>query len=275
MWQGRFKSWYVYDESYLKSLVKYIEYNPIKAKIGQFRWAMSSKEDIFTCLNYKLIDNIDLSKKFSEKELQNIDNLFNAKLIVVNELVIPKVKEKLEVHFKNKHREIAIANAIKDGYKQIEIAKYLDLSTIAISKIYKIYRQKVELFNKLRDKGIFWSYSKDISYEKAGENLLIEYLFKYADFDDIQQGFELFGKRVMKRVWEDKLKSDKRFIKLNFMIARVFLGMLEGINFKLFSVALLYTDDIEDDNIEYLEPIKILSKEQIRNFFQLELEKSK
>jgi len=111
-----------------------------------------------------------------------------------------KVKEKLEVHFKNKHRK---------------------------------YQQKVSLFNKLRDKGIFWSYSKDISYEKAGENLTIEYLLKYGDFDEIQQGFELFGKRVMKRIWEEKLKSDKRFIKLNFMIARVFLGMnIEASYFK-------------------------------------------
>ena len=93
--------------------------------------------------------------------------------------------------------------------------------------------QKAALFNKLRDKGIFWSYSKDITYEEAGENLLIEYLYKYGDFDDIQLGFDLFGKRVMKRVWEEKLKSDKRFIKLNFMIARVFLGMdIEASYFK-------------------------------------------
>ena len=229
LWQGRFKSWYVYNESYLKSLVKYIEFNPVKAnmvhEIGQFRWAMSSKQDLFGSLNYTLIDNIDLSKKLSEQELRNIDNLFHAKLIVVNELVTPKVKKRLEEHFKESKREAAIANAIQDGYKQREIAEYLGLSTVAVSKIYKIYRQKVSLFNKLRAKGIFWSYSKDISYEKAGENLLIEYLFKYADFDDIQQGFELFGKRVMRRVWEEKLKSDKRFIKLNFMIARVFLGM--------------------------------------------------
>jgi len=89
------------------------------------------------------------------------------------------------------------------------------------------------LFNKLRNKGIFWSYSKEIRYEKAGENLLIEYLYKYADFDDIRLGFSLFGKRVMKRVWEEKLKSDKRFVKLNFMIARVFLGMdIEASYFK-------------------------------------------
>ena len=49
------------------------------------------------------------------------------------------------------------------------------------------------------------------------------------------------------------------------------LTVLEGINFKLFSVALLYTDDIEDDNIEYLEPIEVLNKEQIRDFFEQRL----
>lgn len=53
------------------------------------------------------------------------------------------------------------------------------------------------------------------------------------------------------------------------------LDVLEGINFKLFSVALVYTDDIEDDNIEYLEPVEDLSKEEIRDFFQFALDKSK
>ena len=53
------------------------------------------------------------------------------------------------------------------------------------------------------------------------------------------------------------------------------LGVVEGINFKLFSIALLYIDDIEDDNIEHLEPIEILSKEEIRDFFQIELDKIK
>ena len=237
LWQGRFKSWYVYDESYLKSLVKYIEFNPIKAnivkKIGEFRWAMSSKINDFECSNYELMESIDLEKNLSEKELIEIANLFNTKLAVINEFVVPKVKEKLEIHFENKKREVAIAHAIEDGYKQKEIADYLQLSTIAISKIYKIYRQKVGLFNKLRDKGIFWSYSKEITYEKAGERLLIEYLYKYGDFDDISLGFKLFGKRAMKQIWEEKLKSDKRFIKLNFMLARVFLDMdIEASYFK-------------------------------------------
>jgi len=67
-------------------------------------------------------------------------------------------------------------------------------------------------------------------------------------------------------------------VKKSMSLKKIFkcsLDVLEGINFKLFSVALLYTDDIEDDNIEYLEPIEILTKEQIRDFFQLELKKTK
>ena len=50
-------------------------------------------------------------------------------------------------------------------------------------------------------------------------------------------------------------------------------NILEGINFKLFAVALLYIDDIEDDNIEYLEPKEQLSKEQIRDYFQSKLDR--
>lgn len=231
LWQGRFKSWYVYDEHYLKSLVKYIEHNPNEAnlsqKTGEYRWTMSSKIDKASCLNYDLIDSTNLDLKLNKKELEEIDKVYTAKLEKVNEMIVPKSKKKLDFYFGQylNRREAAISNAISDGYKQIEIASYLNLSSVAISKIYKNYRKKIALFSKLRDKGIFWSYSKEITYEEAGENLLIEYLLKYGDFDDIKLGFELFGKRVMKSVWEERVKSDQRFIKLNLMIARVFLGM--------------------------------------------------
>jgi len=50
-------------------------------------------------------------------------------------------------------------------------------------------------------------------------------------------------------------------------------NIVEGINFKLFAIALLYIDDIEDDNIEYLEPIDRISKEKIRDFFEARLNK--
>lgn len=85
--------------------------------------------------------------------------------------------------------------------------------------------QKEKLFNKLKNKGIFWSYSKALTYEKAGDKLFLEYLLKYGDFDDLILAFKLYEKDVIKLVWEQTLKEDKRFVKLNLMLARVFFGM--------------------------------------------------
>jgi archaellum component FlaF (FlaF/FlaG flagellin family) len=52
-------------------------------------------------------------------------------------------------------------------------------------------------------------------------------------------------------------------------------NVVEGINMKLFIVSLLYIDDIEDDAIEYLEPEEIISKEEIRDYFQKQIDKLK
>ena len=67
-------------------------------------------------------------------------------------------------------------------------------------------------------------------------------------------------------------------IKKSMSLRKMFecsLVILDGINFKLFSIALLYTDDIEDDSITYLEPIEILSKEAIGEYFYLQLKKNR
>ena len=229
LWQGRFKSWYIYDESYLQTLIRYIEFNPIKAnitkKIGKYKWAMSSNSVKFSMLNYELIERIDFTKALDEKELKKVDEFYRVKLEIKNDSISQKKRISLENYFKKYPKEQAIYKAVKDGYTQSQIAKYLNLSNVAISKILKIYKQKIALFDKLRDRGIFWSYSNSITYDKAGEKLTIEYLLKYGDFDDIVLGFKLFGKRVMKRVWKERLESDRRFIKLNLMLARVFFGM--------------------------------------------------
>jgi hypothetical protein len=92
---------------------------------------------------------------------------------------------------------------------------------------------KKELFDKLKNRGVFWSYSKDITYKEAGDELFLEYLFKYGDFDDLVWAFKLYDKEYLKKVWQKKLQDDKRFIKLNVIIARVFFGMdVDGSYFK-------------------------------------------
>ena len=229
LWQGRFKSWYVYDESYLKSLVRYIEFNPIKANmtqyIGQYRWAMSSNIIQFSMLNFVLVENTNFDKDLDKKELEKIDELYRAKIEIKDDIVENKIQKKLTEYFETLPKEQAIYRAVADKYTQKEVGAFLGLSHVAISKSIRMYKQKVKLFNKLKDKGVFWSYKKDISYDESGSEFFIEYLLKYGDFDDIKLGFELFGKRVMKKVWEKKLKADKSFIKTNLMLARVFFGM--------------------------------------------------
>ncbi len=91
----------------------------------------------------------------------------------------------------------------------------------------------VNRFNKLKNKGIFWSYYEELTHEKEGDKLFLEYLSKYGDFDDLVVVFKLYPKDTIKSVCEQTLKSDKRFIKLNLMLARVFIGMdVESFYFK-------------------------------------------
>ena len=47
--------------------------------------------------------------------------------------------------------------------------------------------------------------------------------------------------------------------------------IIAGITYKLFCIALLYIDDIEDDNIAHLQPKELISKAAIRDFFQNKL----
>ncbi|MGC8502758.1 hypothetical protein [Desulfurella sp.] len=87
------------------------------------------------------------------------------------------------------------------------------------------YQRKEMLFNELKDKGIFWSFDKNIKYEDFKDNVFIEYVLRYGDFDDIKEIIRLFGKRNVKNVWMKTLAIDKRFIKMNLMLARVFFNM--------------------------------------------------
>jgi len=49
--------------------------------------------------------------------------------------------------------------------------------------------------------------------------------------------------------------------------------IVSGLTFKLFNIALLYIDDIDDDNIAHLDPLEILTKGEIRSFFEQQFRK--
>jgi predicted nucleotidyltransferase component of viral defense system len=76
---------------------------------------------------------------------------------------------------------------------------------------------------------------------------------KYRDYYDLYFLIKIFGARKVYEMSKD---------------------IVEGINFKLFASALMYIDDIEDENINHLEPKEKLSLYEIRGFFEKELAKS-
>ncbi len=225
LWQGRFKSFYVADGNYLNSLVKYIEFNPIKANItqniGEYPFAMSSKKYLFSVLNFELIEKTG----FKDLTAEDILNIEKIKKNEIREIIKEENKRDLNYFFDNFNKETAVVKALKEGYKQSEIAEFLNLSVVSISKLKKIFFEKERLFEKLKKEGLFWSYDKQIKYENFSESVFIEHALKYGDFDDIKKLIQLFGKRKVKKIWESTMKNDTRFIKINLLIARVFLGL--------------------------------------------------
>jgi hypothetical protein len=215
------------DDRYLTTLVRYIEYNPVKARItkaiGSYEWAMSSHgKGEFSMLDFEWIEKVDLSKKFDVREQKMMDEFLGSQLDQDEKKSDEnKQRKKIEEYFTRGDRDKAVYQAVKDGYTPKDVATHLGLFYVSISKIMKNHRQKISLFRKLRDKGIFWSYDKGVEYGEFSEGVFIEHTLKYGDFDDIQKLFGLFGKRAVKKTWEKEMKSDKRFIKLNYMIASV------------------------------------------------------
>jgi len=142
LWQGRFKSWFVYDEKYLNVLIKYIERNPIKksmtSRIGEYPWASSATEN--PALSQDEI--AQLTEFFSTKFLPRAE----ADRAEAADALRPAMCKSLSQHFlianlarkrdgtKRSARDKAIESALHDGYSQSQIARYLGLTPAAISK---------------------------------------------------------------------------------------------------------------------------------------------
>ena len=69
---------------------------------------------------------------------------------------------------------------------------------------------------------------------------------------------------------------DLYFLSKYFSLKKIFelsKDVLDGINLKLFNSALLYIDDIEDENIRHLKPIENISLKEIREVFETKIKK--
>lgn len=240
LWQGRYKSWYVHDEKYFWLLLRYIEMNPVSVglakKIGDYPYA--SAWFVVRSLTPKVLIGSGLYKKeirdwllpLDESDLERLTQFESQRLERCGESIRPQENHDLSEYFSAamddlERRNIQIYHAFMDGFRQSLIADFLSLSTAAVCRIVEVERRKKALFLKVRDEGLLWSYAKDIEYGHEKKGLLIETILKYGDLADIHALFDLFGKREIMRIWQDRLKHDARFKKLNYFIARTFLKM--------------------------------------------------
>ena len=162
LWQDRFKSWYIFDENYLYTLFKYLEFNPIEANIvdktgeypftfihdminGKLKNCMKDSF-IFEWFNNsaKLLNSLGIELS---KEEQRAINQFQKEAVKFKSAP-KKVTQKLKLkdYFKDdmskSERNEAILKAVKDGFAQSEVAKHLNLTDAAVSKIVKKLKVK-------------------------------------------------------------------------------------------------------------------------------------
>jgi len=88
-----------------------------------------------------------------------------------------------------------------------------------------MFDEKQQLFNKLKDQGLFWSYAADAGLHDVGERALVETCFRYADWPDLCQMFRIFEREQLFEIWQQDIKPDLRFKKQNLLIARVLFGL--------------------------------------------------
>jgi REP element-mobilizing transposase RayT len=153
LWQGRFKSWYILQDTYLYQTIKYIEYNPIKAKItseiGEYPYTLGStllsKIEAIPCAKnslmseqYSIKELADfLNKPLSEDEIKALEEEKNKKFNKKNDSIKQERSKKIEDYFSanmsKAERNIAMRDAFLDGYPQTVIAKELGVTSALVS----------------------------------------------------------------------------------------------------------------------------------------------
>lgn len=69
---------------------------------------------------------------------------------------------------------------------------------------------------------IYWNIKKNSDID---ETTMIEHTLKYGDLDDIIELFKRINNDKIKEIWLKTMAPDRRFLKLNLMIARIFFDM--------------------------------------------------
>jgi len=151
LWQGRYKSYPLFDDIHFWIIAKYIERNPIKADMVKqvelykyqslFQWKYKHK--YYELLNNSMIFDMTYAEYTdyvsSEMDIDAIDIVYKSPKLITNEDSKSKILNKrLEAFFeqdRNVNRNENIKKAFDYGYTKTEIANFLNLSTKTINSV--------------------------------------------------------------------------------------------------------------------------------------------
>ena len=161
LWQGRFKSWFVTDEAYLYTLIKYIEYNPLKAKmtnvLSDYRYSsynsFVNNSRPINCLKHSVMftqfQNIDDRVEFFDswydedvlKEIKKASRLVVSS-VTQKELPLQELQKLFASYSSKIERNEKILKAVELGYSQTAIANMLKVTQGTISHVLRKERDK-------------------------------------------------------------------------------------------------------------------------------------
>ena len=156
-WQGRYYSRYINSDKYYYTLIRYIEQNPVEAglvkKVAEYPYTLGSViangvTPVACCLHSKLLAELDYENvqdmigiKLNDEELETLEKIKHQKIIQKENGNRQAYAKSLEVHFEvfrtRQERNAIILEALEDGYSQISIANYLNVSRSLVSKIVR------------------------------------------------------------------------------------------------------------------------------------------
>ena len=162
LWQGRYRSWYVTDEGYLYTLMRYIEHNPLKAGVvkslkaypySSYRAFIDPKQRP-TCLQKsKILQDYGNDHRAIEALLNDPVDTDQLKELKKASAMVEAPDDKrpdeasLKEYFEGvedtKKRNRKILHAYEAGYSQHRIAKVLGLSQPTVYGIIKRMKKKV------------------------------------------------------------------------------------------------------------------------------------
>ena len=148
LWQGRFKSYYLYDDAHFWIVAKYIERNPIKANMTEdinqyshqsfFQWKY--KSEYFKLLEDSMIFHMTLNEyeNYINTDLQidALEQIYVSPKIITKDEQMKILYKRLEAFFeqdRDVNRNDNIKKAYDYGYTKTEIADFLNLSTKTIN----------------------------------------------------------------------------------------------------------------------------------------------